>query len=62
MNFSIEEKHPGFIRHSEGRSIKKDHLRSNKALLKMKKNHFLQYPIANEDRSIGARLSGEIIN
>jgi len=59
MNFSIEEKHPGFIRHSEGRlsrRITSEVIRS----VERGENSFLQYPIANEDRSIGARLSGEI--
>ena len=59
MNFSIEEKHPGFIRHSEGRLSR----RLTSEVIKSVENEqksFIQYPIANEDRSIGARISGEI--
>ena len=59
MNFAYEEKHPGFIRHEEGRlsrRITTEVIRS----IKSKKESYIQYPIANEDRSIGARLSGEI--
>ena len=59
MNFSIEEKHPGFIRHSEGRLSRRITSEVIK-LLESGSSSFLQYPIANEDRSIGARLSGEI--
>ena len=59
MNFSIEEKHPGFIRHSEGRLSRRITSEVIKSL-ESGKSAFLQYPIANEDRSIGARLSGEI--
>jgi len=59
MNFSIEEKHPGFIRHSEGRLSRRITSEVIKFVENEKKS-FLQYPIANEDRSIGARLSGEI--
>ena len=59
MNFSIEEKHPGFIRHSEGRLSRRITSEVIKFVEKGEKS-FLQYPISNEDRSIGARLSGEI--
>ncbi|MDA9727713.1 glutamate synthase-related protein [Acidimicrobiaceae bacterium] len=59
MNFSIEEKHPGFIRHSEGRLSRRITAEVIKSL-ESGNSAFLQYPIANEDRSIGARLSGEI--
>ena len=59
MNFSIEEKHPGFIRHSEGRLSRRITSEVIKSL-ESGNSAFLQYPIANEDRSIGARLSGEI--
>ena len=59
MNFSIEEKHPGFIRHSEGRLSRRITSEVIKSL-ESGNSAFLQYPIANEDRRIGARLSGEI--
>ena len=59
MNFSIEEKHPGFVRHSEGRLSRRITTEVIKSL-ENGSSSFLQYPIANEDRSIGARLSGEI--
>ena len=59
MNFSIEEKHPGFIRHSEGRLSRRITSEVIRSVERGEKS-FLQYPIANEDRSIGARLSGEI--
>ena len=59
MNFSIEEKHPGFIRHSEGRLSRRITSEVIKFVEQGEKS-FLQYPISNEDRSIGARLSGEI--
>jgi glutamate synthase domain-containing protein 2/glutamate synthase domain-containing protein 1/glutamate synthase domain-containing protein 3 len=59
MNFSIEEKHPGFIRHSEGRLSRRITSEVIKSVENQQKS-FIQYPIANEDRSIGARLSGEI--
>ena len=59
MNFSIEEKHPGFVRHSEGRLSRRITTEVIKSL-ENESSSFLQYPIANEDRSIGARLSGEI--
>ena len=59
MNFSIEEKHPGFIRHSEGRLSRRITSEVIKFVERGEKS-FLQYPISNEDRSIGARLSGEI--
>ena len=59
MNFSIEEKHPGFIRHSEGRLSRRITSEVIRFVERGEKS-FLQYPIANEDRSIGARLSGEI--
>jgi glutamate synthase (NADPH/NADH) large chain len=59
MNFSIEEKHPGFIRHSEGRLSRRITSEVIKSVENEQKS-FIQYPIANEDRSIGARLSGEI--
>ena len=59
MNFSIEEKHPGFIRHSDGRLSRRITSEVIKSVENEQKS-FIQYPIANEDRSIGARLSGEI--
>ena len=59
MNFSIEEKHPGFIRHSEGRLSRRITSEVIRSVERGEKS-FLQYPISNEDRSIGARLSGEI--
>ena len=59
MNFSIEDKHPGFIRHSEGRLSRRITSEVIKSVENEQKS-FIQYPIANEDRSIGARLSGEI--
>ena len=59
MNFSIEEKHPGFIRHSEGRLSRRITSEVIKSVENEQKS-FIQYPIANEDRSIGARISGEI--
>ena len=59
MNFAIEEKHPGFIRHSEGRLSRR--ITSEVInFVKRGEKSFLQYPISNEDRSIGARLSGEV--
>ena len=59
MNFSIEEKHPGFIRHSEGRLSRRITSEVIRFVERGEKS-FLQYPISNEDRSIGARLSGEV--
>ena len=59
MNFSIEEKHPGFIRHSEGRLSRRITSEVIRSVERGEKS-FLQYPISNEDRSIGARLSGEV--
>ena len=59
MNFSMEEKHPGFIRHSEGRLSRRITSEVIRSVERGEKS-FLQYPISNEDRSIGARLSGEI--
>ena len=59
MNFSIEEKHPGFIRHSEGRLSRRITSEVIKSVENEQKS-FIQYPIANEDRSIGARISGEV--
>ena len=59
INTSIEEKHPGFIRHDEGRLSRRITSEVIKSL-NTGKESFIQYPISNEDRSIGARLSGEI--
>jgi glutamate synthase domain-containing protein 2/glutamate synthase domain-containing protein 1/glutamate synthase domain-containing protein 3 len=59
VNAVSEKKHPGFIRHEEGRLSRRITSEVIKSL-NVKKSSFLQYPISNEDRSIGARLSGEI--
>ena len=59
VNAVSEKKHPGFIRHEEGRLSRRITSEVIKSL-NAKKSSFLQYPISNEDRSIGARLSGEI--
>ena len=59
VNAVSEKKHPGFIRHDEGRLSRRITSEVIKSL-NAKKSSFLQYPISNEDRSIGARLSGEI--
>ena len=59
VNAVSDKKHPGFIRHDEGRLSRRltseimDGLRN-------KKSTIIQYPISNEDRSIGARISGEV--
>ena len=54
-----EKKHPGFIKHEEGRLSRRITSEVVKSL-NANKASFLQYPISNEDRSIGARLSGEV--
>ena len=59
VNAVSEKKHPGFIRHEEGRLSRRITSEVIKSL-NANKESFLQYPISNEDRSIGARLSGEI--
>ena len=59
INTSIEEKHPGFIRHDEGRLSRRITSEVIKSL-NTGKESFIQYPISNEDRSIGARLSGAV--
>jgi glutamate synthase domain-containing protein 2/glutamate synthase domain-containing protein 1/glutamate synthase domain-containing protein 3 len=59
VNAVSKKKHPGFIRHDEGRLSRRITSEVVKSL-NAKKTSFLQYPISNEDRSIGARLSGEI--
>ena len=59
VNAVSEKKHPGFIRHDEGRLSRRITSEVIKSL-NAKKTSFLQYPISNEDRSIGARISGEI--
>ena len=58
-NAVSDKKNPGFIRHDEGRLSRRltseimKGVRSNKSTI-------IQYPVSNEDRSIGARVSGEI--
>ena len=59
VNAVPEKKHPGFIRHDEGRLSRRITSEVIKSL-NADKESFLQYPISNEDRSIGARLSGEV--
>jgi len=59
VNAVPEKKHPGFIKHDEGRLSRRITSEVVKSL-NANKSSFLQYPISNEDRSIGARLSGEI--
>jgi glutamate synthase domain-containing protein 2/glutamate synthase domain-containing protein 1/glutamate synthase domain-containing protein 3 len=59
VNAVSKKKHPGFIRHDEGRLSRRITSEIIKSL-NAKKTSFLQYPISNEDRSIGARISGEI--
>ena len=59
VNAVAEKKHPGFIKHEEGRLSRRITSEVIKSL-NANKESFLQYPISNEDRSIGARLSGEI--
>ncbi len=59
VNAVPEKKHPGFIKHEEGRLSRRITSEVVKSL-NANKSSFLQYPISNEDRSIGARLSGEI--
>ena len=59
VNAVAEKKHPGFIKHEEGRLSRRITSEVMKSL-NANKESFLQYPISNEDRSIGARLSGEI--
>ena len=59
VNAVSKKKHPGFIRHDEGRLSRRITSEVIKSL-NAKKTSFLQYPISNEDRSIGARISGEI--
>ena len=59
VNAVSDKKHPGFERHKEGRLSRRLTTEVIKAI-GSKKESFLQYPISNEDRSIGARISGEI--
>ena len=59
VNAVSSKKHPGFERHKEGRLSRRITSDVVKAV-ESKKESFLQYPISNEDRSIGARVSGEI--
>ena len=59
VNAVSKKKHPGFIRHDEGRLSRRITSEIIKSL-NAKKTSFLQYPISNKDRSIGARISGEI--
>ena len=59
VNAVSKKKHPGFIRHDEGRLSRRITSEVIKSL-NAKKTSFLQYPISNKDRSIGARISGEI--
>ena len=59
VNAVPEKKHPGFIKHDEGRLSRRITSEVVKSL-NANKSSFLQYPISNEDRSIGARLSGEV--
>ena len=49
----------GFIRHEEGRLSRRITSEVIKSL-ESNESSFIQYPIANQDRSMGARLSGEI--
>jgi len=59
VNAVSDKKHPGFERHKEGRLSRRLTTEVIKAI-ESKRKSFLQYPISNEDRSIGARISGEI--
>ena len=59
VNAVSDKKHPGFIRHKEGRLSRRITSEVIKSL-ESNESSFIQYPIANEDRSIGARLSGEL--
>ena len=59
VNAVSDKKHPGFIRHEEGRLSRRITSEVIKSL-ESNESSFIQYPIANQDRSIGARLSGEI--
>ncbi len=59
VNAVSDKKHPGFIRHEEGRLSRRITSEVIKSL-DSNESSFIQYPIANQDRSIGARLSGEI--
>ena len=59
VNAVPEKKHPGFVRHEEGRLSRRITSEVIKSL-NANTESFLQYPISNQDRSIGARLSGEI--
>ena len=54
VNAVAEKKHPGFIKHEEGRLSRRITSEVIKSL-NANKESFLQYPISNEDRSIGAR-------
>ena len=58
-NAVSDKKNPGFIRHDEGRLSRRLTSEIMKGL-KSQESTIIQYPISNEDRSIGARLSGEI--
>ena len=59
INAVSDKKHPGFERHEEGRLSRRLTTEVIKAV-ESKRKSFLQYPISNEDRSIGARISGEV--
>ena len=59
VNAVSDKKHPGFIRHDEGRLSRRLTSEIMDGLRK-KKSTIIQYPISNEDRSIGARISGEV--
>ena len=59
INAVSDKKHPGFERHKEGRLSRRITSEVIKAIVS-KRESFLQYPISNVDRSIGARISGEI--
>ena len=58
-NAVSDKKNPGFIRHDEGRLSRRLTSEIMKGV-RSKKSTIIQYPVSNEDRSIGARVSGEI--
>ena len=58
-NAVSDKKHPGFIRHDEGRLSRRLTSEIMKGL-RSKQSTIIQYPVSNEDRSIGARVSGEV--
>jgi glutamate synthase (NADPH/NADH) large chain len=58
-NAVSDKKNPGFIRHDEGRLSRRLTSEIMKGL-KSQESTIIQYPISNEDRSIGARISGEV--